>query len=934
MRTIAITKTLVREPYCTFLLILLAAGLFSLSFKNTGSRSYNIARTNIDTEQNRFTKSVLAQKLEEPMQFEIFNDGRILFAERKGKLKLYSPATGKVKTIAQIPVSTKYISKEGVVTEAEDGLQGVIADPDFERNHWLYLYYSKAGNESVNILVRYDFRDERLVENSKKLVMEVPVQRQECCHVGGGMLFDAHGNLFLTTGDNTFSRSSSGFTPIDERPGASPRDAQKSSGNTNDLRGKILRIHPEPDGTYTIPEGNLFPKGTPKTRPEIYTMGNRNPWRLTIDSKTGWLYWGEVGPDGFNDTVGRGPKAYDEFNQARQAANYGWPYFVADNKAYWDYDFATGKSGEKFDPAHPVNHSPNNTGLNDLPPTQPAMIWYPYIVSEEFPVLGSGSRSATGGPIYHRSDFKNPKRPFPEYYEGKWFVTDWARGWIIAITIDENGKYKSMERFLPGETFRGPIDMDFGPDGDLYVLEYGNGYFADNPEAQLVKIEYNAGNRKPVVQASADKKGGSVPFKLQLSSAGTEDYDKDELNYEWRLTSKNSQPKIFKEADPLVTLTTPGVYTATLTVTDAKGARNSKAVQVTAGNEPPVVNFNFKGNNRSFFYPDRNVPYSVEVSDKEDGSLANKKITPSQVAVSIDYLSEGYDLTVIASNQRSVDASVRFASGRNLINKSDCKACHNINTKSLGPSFNEIARKYKKSAGATDRLAKKIISGGSGVWGDAAMPAHPSIAMNDAVAIVKYIMNLSEKQVIPSRPVQGNYITKIPATESDKGSFIFRAAYTDRGTKTAPAQSSEDIVVLRNPVIPVAHVDKFQSVEFDPGRKRGTAKGSGSYLGLNKIDFRGINQIEFAASAFGGMSPAKGGKIEVRLDTPAGKLVGSAEVLPPQPGSGRSGSRGARVKTDIEEVSGSHDVYFVFVNDAAGSTDALLYISDIKFNAM
>ncbi len=134
----------------------------------------------------------------------------------------------------------------------------------------------------------------------------MPVQREECCHVGGGMVFDKDKNLLLSTGDNTYSKSSDGFTPIDERPGAAPRDAQKSSGNTNDLRGKILRIHPEADGTYTIPEGNLFPKGTPNTRPEIYTMGNRNPWRLTIDSRTNWLYWGEVGPDGSNGSEEQG----------------------------------------------------------------------------------------------------------------------------------------------------------------------------------------------------------------------------------------------------------------------------------------------------------------------------------------------------------------------------------------------------------------------------------------------------------------------------------------------------------------------------------------------------------------------------------------------------------------------------------------------------
>ena len=918
-------------PVITVLLVL--TGLFSVAFRRPVPAYFDETKAMVDTGQNRFTKVVLAQKLEEPMQFEILKDGRVLFAERKGKLKLYNPATGKVTVIAEIPVSTKYTSVKGVITEAEDGLQGVILDPKFDDNHWIYLYYSQAGKEAKNIVVRYEWRGDKLIESSKKVLLEVAVQREECCHVGGGMLFDKDDNLLLTTGDNTFSRSSSGFTPIDERPGESPRDAQKSSGNTNDLRGKILRIHPEPDGSYTVPNGNLFPKGTAKTRPEIYIMGNRNPWRMTIDSKTGWLYWGEVGPDGFGDTVGRGPKAYDEFNLAKQAGNFGWPYMVADNKAYWDYDFATGKSGEKFDPAHPVNHSPNNTGLVDLPPANPSLIWYPYIVSDEFPELGSGSRSATGGPIYHRSDFKNPKRPFPDYYEGKWFVTDWARGWIMAVTLDQDGKYKSMERFLSKETLRGAIDMDFGADGDLYALEYGNGYFADNPEAQLVKIEFNGGNRKPVVQVSSDKKGGAIPFKVQLSSNGTEDFDRDPLTYEWRLTSKNGSPKVFKQANPVVTITTPGEYTAMLTVTDSKGAKNSKSVKLSAGNEPPVVRFDFKGSNKTFFFAGKKIDYAVNVQDKEDGSLANGSIAPSQVAVSIDYLSEGYDQTVIASNQRSLDASVRFATAKNLISKSDCKACHNINTKSLGPNFSQIATKYKRDAGATDRLARKIISGGSGVWGDAAMPAHPAISTNDAATIVKYIMSVNDKQTIKSLPVKGSYAVDTATKGTDKGNLIFRAAYTDKGTKAASAQFANEVVVLRNPIVPVANVDGSAGVEFAPGRARAIATGQGSYLVMNKIDLTGINQVEFSAGAFGGMGAGLGGTIEIHIGSPGGGLIGSTPLIaPPQPGTGRRGGRGPRVKADINVTGGIHDVYFVFINEKAKNTDVLLSVTDIKFN--
>src|SRR3989449_5806204 len=202
--------------------------------------------------------------------------------------------------------------------------------------------------------------------------------RDECCHSAGSLFMHTNGDLYISTGDNTNPFDSSGFDPIDERPGRSAWDAQKSASNANDLRGKILRIHPTPAGTYTIPAGNLFAPGTPLTRPEIYVMGCRNPFRMAVDEATGWLYWGEVGPDAQSDVSSRGPKGYDEWDQARSAGNYGWPYFVANNKAYIDYDFATGTSGAAFNPSAPVNNSPNNTGITNLPAARPAWIWYPY----------------------------------------------------------------------------------------------------------------------------------------------------------------------------------------------------------------------------------------------------------------------------------------------------------------------------------------------------------------------------------------------------------------------------------------------------------------------------------------------------------------------------------------------------------------------------
>jgi len=854
-------------------------------------------------DDNRFTKVVLQQKLEEPMQFQILDGGKVLYAERKGKLKIYDPATNKMDVIADFAVSREYVSKTGERSEGEDGLQGVILDPDYAKNKWIYIYYSPK-DVSVNRLSRFTWAGGKLNMATEKKVLDVVVQREECCHVGGGMLFDKDKNLYLSTGDNTFSRSSDGFTPIDERPGEGPRDAQKSSGNTNDLRGKILRIHPEPNGSYTIPEGNLFPKGTPNTRPEIYTMGNRNPWRLTIDSHTGWLYWGEVGPDGSNSSESRGPRSYDEFNIAKKSGNYGWPYFIGNNQAYRYYDFATKKSGDLYDVQKPINNSPNNTGLKELPPAVSAMIWYPYAASEEFPVMGSGGRSAVGGPVFHKSDFANAKYLFPAYYEGKWLITDWVRGWILAVTFDENGMYKSMERFLPELTLRGPIDMKFGPDGSLYVLEYGNGYFKDNPEAELIKIEFNGGNRKPQVQVAANKTAGALPLKVKLSSAGTTDSDGDVLKYEWKITKGGVLKQTFKTADPEVQLTAAGVYKATLTVTDPHGAKNSKSVDLIAGNATPVVKFNFTKGNSSFYFPASIINYAVSVTDKEDGSLADKRIPASQVSVAINYLSEGYDLTVVAQNQNQFDVSAQYAKAKALIKKSDCNACHAIDTKSLGPSFTEVALKYKGDKTAEGKLTKKVIDGGSGVWGDAMMPAHSSMSTAEVNSIVKYVLSFSEKKTAQkSLPVTGSYTTNVQPDQPNKGSFIFRAAYKDHGTKLAPAQFGEDIVVLRHPYVLVNNTDKASEISFNDNRSVATAKGKGAYLQLNKVDLTDIKKIEFV-----GADNVSAGKIEVRIDSPEGKLIGQSSAK-------ENGS--LNTVADIEALKGKYNVYFVFTEPSA-----------------
>ena len=426
--------------------------------------------------------------LKDPMELAVAPDGRVFYAQRDGTIKAWKPDTKTTIVIAKIPVF------EGL----EEGMLGITLDPNFGKNGWIYLNHSlpqttpdahgkKAGIIRVS---RYTLVGGSLDLTSEKKILDTAVQREQCCHVGGSLAFDSQGNLYVSVGDNTNPFDSDGYAPIDERPDRSPWDAQKSAANPNDLRGKINRVHPEPDGTYTIPKGNLFPPGTPGTRPEIYVMGCRNPFRISVDKKSGFLYWGEVGPDAGGPSPSRGPAGFDEVNQARQAGNFGWPYFIADNKAYVKYDFATKVSGAPFDPLHPVNPSPNNTGAKVLPPAQPAFISYTYGFSTKFPVVnGGGGRTAMAGPVYYFDPNLGSDAKLPKEFDHTLFIYEWSRNWITAVHLDANERIAKMERFCDHMTFKRPMDMELGPDGCLYIIEFGTAW-GNNLDSQVVRLEY------------------------------------------------------------------------------------------------------------------------------------------------------------------------------------------------------------------------------------------------------------------------------------------------------------------------------------------------------------------------------------------------------------------------------------------------------------
>ena len=389
-------------------------------------------------------RTVLAAGLDEPIAIDVAPDGSVVLAEHHGALKRWNPAAGSLRSAGSLTV----------FTGPEDGILGLALDPQYSRNGWIYLYHSTPG-VLENRVSRFTLRDGVLDAMSQKILLRVPTLIPKPNHSGGCLGFDGAGNLYVSTGDYTYAGQSDGFAPIDRRPGHELNDSERTAANTLDFRGKILRIHPEPDGTYTIPQGNLFPKGTAKALPEIYVMGCRNPFRFTVDPQTGFLFWGDVGPDALGPNPARGPAGFDEFNVARKAGNFGWPYFSADNRAYVSWDFEAKTNGAALDPAHPFNDSPNNTGLRDLPPAQPAFLWYPPGPSSRWPEVGSGARSAMAGPVYHVDAGRKSDRQLPRELDGAVILFEWERGWIKAAWLDESGTLKRLDRTAPCTSWNG-----------------------------------------------------------------------------------------------------------------------------------------------------------------------------------------------------------------------------------------------------------------------------------------------------------------------------------------------------------------------------------------------------------------------------------------------------------------------------------------------
>lgn len=220
--------------------------------------------------------TVIAKNLDVPWAIAFLPGGNMMVTERRGKVKVINQATGEQKIIAKL---------NDVTEVSESGLLGIALHPNFEKNKFVYLYYTQGvrGTSAKNRVVRYVF-DGQSLSNQKVIVDGIPSAPN---HDGGRIKFGPDGYLYITTGE-----------------AQNPKIAQ----DTNSLGGKILRVTDEGKQAPNNPFNNL-----------IYSYGHRNPQGIAWDDQ-GRLWATEHGPSGGKLGTGN-----DEINLIEAGKNYGWP---------------------------------------------------------------------------------------------------------------------------------------------------------------------------------------------------------------------------------------------------------------------------------------------------------------------------------------------------------------------------------------------------------------------------------------------------------------------------------------------------------------------------------------------------------------------------------------------------------------------------------
>ena len=330
------------------------------------------------------------------------SDKRLFVVERKGVVNVLD-TTKQSKPKVFLNIASKVFDNQ-----SEMGLLGLTFHPKYSENNTFYVNY--IDKQQNTIIARYYFSPQTGLADPKSEKILFKLKQPYSNHNGGDLAFGPDGYLYIAVGD-----------------GGSAGDPENRAQNTKSFFGKILRIDVDSGDPYSIPASNPFVGKTGKL-PEIWSLGLRNPWRISFNKLTGDLYIADVGQ-------GKLEEVNLQKKDSKGGENYGWRCYEG-------------------------NQTFKSSGCLEVSKYIAPILEYDH----------SGNKcSITGGYVY--TGESNPA------LKGKYFYGDFCSGQIF-YTSEVNGKWEQIE------AAKTPYAISaFGQDSD------GELYFADLKTGSIYKIQ-------------------------------------------------------------------------------------------------------------------------------------------------------------------------------------------------------------------------------------------------------------------------------------------------------------------------------------------------------------------------------------------------------------------------------------------------------------